>query len=522
VGGLFVDPGGEHALTEFYAEVLGERRDYADEVRRAKAKVLGEELGSDLNRLTQLFLDLCEQHRRYRDYTRDELHEALREAISCMPVYRTYIRADEANAGPDMVASEDVRSVERALAIARERRPALDGRLFDFLGDVLLLRVRGPLETELVARFQQLTGPAMAKGAEDTAFYSYNRLVSLNDVGGDPGRFGVSPFEFHASARRIYEHWPATLLATATHDHKRGEDARTRIAALSEIPEAWTAAVRRWRALASPYRSAAGPDPNLEYLLYQTLIGTWPIETDRLAAYLEKAAREAKEHTTWGAPDAEYEAAVRAFAIGLLGDERFRHDLETFLAPLVRAARISSLSQTLLRLTAPGIPDMYQGTERWDLSLVDPDNRRPVDYDERRGLLERALADDATSAGVLGAMDDGLPKLWLITRALAVRRERPDAFGGGPRGDYRPLEARGARAAHVVAFSRGGEVVTVVPRLVLGLGERMDWGDTSLPLPAGSWRDALSGVEHAGGDRPLSTVLAQFPVALLLATGPSG
>ena len=246
VGGLFVDPGGEHALTELYAEVIGERRDYHEEVRRTKALVLGEELGSDFNRLTQLFLDLCEQHRRHRDYTRDELHCGAPRGDRVHAVYRTYVRADDPSATP---TPDDERFITQALALARERRPDLDERLFGFLEDVLLLRVRGALETELVTRFQQLTGPAMAKGAEDTAFYTYHRLTSLNEVGGDPGRFGVSPFEFHAFARRTFERWPETLLATATHDHKRGEDVRPRISALSEIPDEWAAAVRRWRTI---------------------------------------------------------------------------------------------------------------------------------------------------------------------------------------------------------------------------------------------------------------------------------
>jgi (1->4)-alpha-D-glucan 1-alpha-D-glucosylmutase len=514
VGGLFVDPAGEHPLTELYAELTGRRVDFHEEVRQKKELVLNEELGSDLNRLTQLFLDVAERHRRHRDYTRDELHGGLRTVISCMPVYRTYVVAETGS-----VSRDDERWIRDAVALARERRADLDPGLFEFLEGILLLRVTGSLETELVMRFQQLTGPAMAKGAEDTAFFTYNRLAALNEVGGDPGRFGVSPFEFHAFAQRRAERWPRTMNTTSTHDTKRGEDVRTRIAALSEIPDAWASTVRRWRDTNAGYRSAAGlgaptaPDPDTEYLLYQTLVGAWPIKTDRLEAYLQKAMREAKVQTSWSAPNEAFERGVHEFTRAILRDDRFCHELETFLRPIVAAARISSLSQLLLKLTSPGIPDVYQGTEVWDLSLVDPDNRRPVDYAARRALL--SFVASAGPAEVMARMDEGAPKAWLFHRVLAFRNERPELFGPGS--EYRPLEAQGPRATNVIAFARGGRAVAVAPRLTLSLGDPPDWRGTRLALPAGRWRDVLSGGSASSGVVDVAALLREFPVALLVA-----
>ena len=506
VGGLFVDPAGEAPLTALYAEFTGESTDWPAVAHQKKHQLLREGLGSDVNRLTALFLEVCERHRRHRDYTRHDLHEALREMIAGFPVYRTYVEA-----GAGRVAEADVRAVTEAVGRAKRNRADLDSDLFDFLRDLLLLRVRGDLEAELVMRFQQVTGPAMAKGVEDTASYTFNRLVALNEVGGDPGRFGVSVEEFHRACAETRERWPTTMLATSTHDTKRSEDVRLRIALLSEIPERWSQAVRRWSTLNERYRRDGMPDRNTEYLFYQTLVGAWPIEPDRATAYMEKAAREAKVHTSWTSPSADWEAALREFVEGALADAMFREEFEAFLAPLVEPGRAASLAQTLLKLTAPGVPDLYQGSELWTESLVDPDNRRPVDYARRRELL-RACG-DATPEQVRARADEGLPKLWLIRRALDLRRRLPEAFGA--KADYAPLAARGARAGHVVAFARGGRVVTAAPRLLLGLGG--DWGDTILELPPGTWRSELTGEELAGGEVTVAALTARFPVALLFA-----
>ena len=360
VGGLFVDPAGEQPLTELYAEFTGESVDYPALVRAKKHQALHELLGSDVNRLTALFVEVCERHRRHRDYTRYELHEVLREVIACFPVYRTYVQAEAGH-----VTDDDVRYVTEAVERAKSCRPELDAALFDFLQDLLLLRVRGDLEGELVMRFQQLTGPTMAKGLEDTLFYCFNRLVSLNEVGGDPGHFGVSPAAFHQACLEAQRRWPQGMLATSTHDTKRSEDVRVRIHLLSEIPARWAEAVRRWAARNERYRRGGWPDRNTEYLLYQTLVGAWPLEVERAVTYMEKAIREAKVHTSWTHTNADYEEAVRGFVTDVLADPEFTADLAAFVASLVHAGRVNALAQTLLKLTAPGVPDLYQGTEVW-------------------------------------------------------------------------------------------------------------------------------------------------------------
>ncbi|HEX4498841.1 MAG TPA: malto-oligosyltrehalose synthase, partial [Thermoanaerobaculia bacterium] len=370
---------------------------------------------------------------------------------------------------------------------------------------------RGEAESELVMRFQQLTGPAMAKGVEDTAFYNFHRLVALNEVGGSPGEFGLSVEAFHHLSAESQRLWPTAQLATSTHDTKRSEDVRARLSLLAEIPEEWGDAVRRWCERNARHRRQDGcPDRNAEYLLYQTLVGAWPIDAERLTAYMEKATREAKVHTSWTRTNPDYEEALRDFVRGVLGDAAFVADLKAFVAPLVEPGRINSLTQTLLKLAAPGVPDLYQGSELWDLSLVDPDNRRPVDYDLRRRLLAE-LKEGMTPEAILARMDDGLPKLWLTHRALQLRRRLPEAFDA--RGSYEPLQVSGPRADHAIAFARGGEVAVVVPRLPLRLGG--DWEDTTVALPPGSWRDELTGEEVAGGERPVAELLARFPVALL-------
>lgn len=504
VNNLFVDPAAEAPLTKFYGEFTGEPTDFAALVRDKKQFVLREILAGDLNRLTALLVDICERHRRHRDYTRHELHEALREVIASFPVYRTYVRAE---AG--LVTDEDARIINRTIDDAKARRPDLDPELFDFFRGILLLRERGQLETEWVMRLQQLTGPVMAKGLEDTAFYCFNRLVSLNEVGGDPGHFGMSSDEFHAACAEAQACWPRTMLPSSTHDTKRSEDVRARINLLSEMPDHWSEAVSRWAGLNDRYRGERFPDRNAEYLLYQTLVGAWPIAVDRVLAYMEKASREAKTHTSWTDPNPIYDNALRTFVEGIMNNPEFTESLESFVRPLIEPGRINSLAQTLIKLTAPGIPDFYQGSEVWDLSLVDPDNRRPVDYELRRRLLAETKC--MSPEQIWARSDEGLPKLWLIRQTLRARRER-HLFQ--PQDSYRALTPCGAKSAHVIAFARNERAVTVVPRLPVKLAG--DWDDTAIEIPNGLWRNQITGEIFNGGASSVAKLLKRFPVALLL------
>jgi len=521
VGGLFVDPAGREPLLALYGGLTGLPTDFEEVVLAKKHVALREILAADLNRLTGLFVQVCERHRRYRDYTRHDLHEALREVVAGFPVYRTYVQPADGR-----VSDDDVAHVEQAVTDAAARRPEIDAELFTFLAELLLLRRRatsdapglpgsvGDVEADLVARFQQLTGPVMAKGVEDTAFYEYVPLVSLNEVGDSPGEWGTSVEAFHRGCEEAAARWPASMLATSTHDTKRSEDVRARLHLLSEMPGTWTEAVQRWRALNARHRAGPDlPDANAEYLLYQTLVGAWPLTADRAAAYMEKAAKEAKAHTSWIDPAPDYDAALAAFVHGVLEDEAFQADLGAFAEPLVAPGRVTSLAQTLVKLTAPGIPDTYQGSEVWDLSLVDPDNRRPVDYEFRRRLLAELAGLD--SAAVWSRPDDGLPKLHVVREALHLRRRRPEAFSAGS--TYTPLAVSGAKAGHVVAFCRGGQVATIVPRLVIGLDGA--WGNTVVELPAGAWRNVLMGNPVNGGPLPVAGLLATSPVALLERVG---
>jgi (1->4)-alpha-D-glucan 1-alpha-D-glucosylmutase len=503
-GGLFVDPRGEAPLNETHREFTGEQADFSVAAHEKKELVLREILDSDVSRLTALLVRICESRRGSRDYTRHELHETVRETIACFPVYRSYARAEARTISPVSVAA-----VWSAVNAARSSRPDLDARLFDLLGRILTLEMRGDLETEFVMRFQPLTSAAMAKGVEDTAFYSYLRLVSQNEVGGDPRRFSVTPEEFHRWCSDTQKNFPLTMLATSTHDTKRSEDVRARISLLSEIPSEWSAAVVRWSALNASHRRGDFPDKNTEYLLYQTLVGAWPLSPERLIEYTRKAAREAKEHTSWIEPNTAFEEALQNFIEGMLTGNDFLEDFQQFLGPLTEAARLTSLSLTLLKLTAPGIPDMYQGTELWDLSLVDPDNRRPVDYELRRQLL--ATLDQLSPEQILARSCEGLPKLWTIRQALRARNAYPRSFGS--EGCYQALWATGPKAANLVAFQRGQAVIAAAPRLLMTLGS---WTETSLEIPEGSWKNQFTGEIVPGGKTEVSALLRRFPVLLLV------
>lgn len=557
VTGILVDRAHFRVMDRIYRAYAGRTVAYADEVYEKKRLILRVSLASELQVLGHRLDQLSERHRRTRDFTLNTLTEALREVIAAFPVYRTYIRGFD-------VHPADRAAIEHAVRVARLRNPTTNVTVYDFVRDTLLLQ---PLpgaddeyrqaQLEFVMKFQQLTGPVMAKAVEDTVFYTFNRLVSLNEVGGDPERFGIPLEAFHARNAERAARWPYTMSATATHDTKRGEDVRARITVLSEVPRAWQTRLARWRRLNRRRREVVGerlaPSRNEEYLFYQTLVGVWPLGppdaaghaalVERLVAYVLKAIREAKVNTSWINPDAAYEQAVERFVRGVL-DRRenapFLADLEAFLAEVGDAGLFAALTQALLKVACPGVPDLYQGTELWDFSLVDPDNRRPVDYGRRAALLaelEAACAAPgadlrALAAELLVARRDGRVKLYLLWRALQARRRHPALRPGG---GYRPLSAAGPRAEHVCAFARthpDDHVVVVAPRWFTRLrgpdglpcGEAV-WGGTEVSLgglPAASrYRNLFTGEvvpAPAGAGGPalaLAAVLATFPVALL-------
>ncbi len=503
VGGLLMDPAAEESLTAFYHAFTGEPTDAASVVREKKRVVLEKLLAAEVSRLLRHLERIAAGDAGTCRLPLTALREGLVEMIACFPVYRTYVRA-EAGAVEDI----DRQVVLKTALLARARAPQF-GALFDLLERTLLLQESTTDTTEFVMRFQQLTGPAMAKGLEDTTFYCFNRFIGLNEVGGDPGRFAVSPTAFHEECRQQGVAWPDRMLATSTHDTKRSEDVRARLSLLSEIPGAWSGAVRRWAALNDRYRSGNAPIRNAEYLFYQTLVGAWPISEDRILAYMEKAVRESRQHTTWVEPDRTYEGALTRFIRSAMADPAFRADLAQFVADLVDAGYLNSLTQTLLKLTSPGVPDLYQGTELWDFSLVDPDNRRPVDFDERLQALRSIQGLAAESVWARRA--EGLPKLWLIRNVLVFRSRHPECFDA--QAGYRPLQAEGPRAHHCVAYLRGDGLACVAPRLTLAW--RGQWTDTHLVLPPGRWHLELTGEDAEGGGVPLDHLLRRFPVALL-------
>jgi (1->4)-alpha-D-glucan 1-alpha-D-glucosylmutase len=510
-GNLFIDPTGERSMTELYAKLAKKTTSFQDIAYEKKLYILKDKFGSEVARLVDLLAESAAGQWRFRDVEREQLRELVNEIIACFPVYRTYARLDPPNEQAEL-SEQDRRAVETAFKRLEERRPDIDEDLSTFLREILLLRRRGAPEAELVMQFQQLTVPVMAKGIEDTAFYCYYRLLALNEVGGDPTRFGVTPEEFHRTilARRRSG---TAMLATSTHDTKRSEDVRARLALLSEIPALWAGAVMRFSKLAERHKvSADEPGPNTEYLFWQTVVGAHPIDPERAARYMLKALREAKGRTAWVRPDEEYEKSVTGFVKAVLSDEELMTEVSAFAALLVEPGRVNALSQKLLALTAPGVPDIYQGTELWDLSLVDPDNRHPVSFELRHQLLRELPS--LSPEEILRRGDEGLPKLCVVARALDVRRRHPSLFAADA--PYEPISAQGSRAEHAVAFARAGRAVTVIPRLVMKLAR--DFRDTSITLPPGTFRNVFTG-EDWSGTVELSGLLRRFPVALLVTEG---
>ncbi|HUD39766.1 MAG TPA: malto-oligosyltrehalose synthase [Streptosporangiaceae bacterium] len=511
-GELFVDPAGRQAILAGYATFTGSTPDLAEITRAAKLQIMTDDLATEVERLTAELDDICERYRRQRDYTRRELRESLREVLAAFAVYRCYPRP-----GHDVTLADRAK-VAAAVTAARGRRPDLDAELFDFIGRLLVMRYEGDAEARFAVRFAQVSAPVMAKGVEDTAFYRYQPLICLNEVGGDPARFGGSVDDFHDAMRYAALHWPDTMLALSTHDTKRSGDVRARISVLSELPLAWNAAVTIWSEHNAKHKKRSArhgrggwPDRPAEHLLYQTLVGAWPISAERLAAFMVKAAREAKLQTSWTDPNTSYESALTEFVTALLADPGFVAAVEEFLGKhsIVTRGRLNSLAQVALLLTCPGVPDIYQGTEVWDNSLVDPDNRRPVDFASRGALLAELA--DAGPAETYAFDDAGGPKIWLIARLLAHRRAYPGVYDRSS--GYEPLEILGAHADRFVGFTRTGGLAVIVPRLVTSTAD--PWTGTEVILPSGRWVSVLTGHQVEGGRLRAATLLRQFPVQVL-------
>lgn len=503
---LLVHPEGLREIGTIYSEFTGRTQSFEELAHEKKLLVAQEGMGSDVNRLTSLFVEICESRRDRRDYTRAEIRRAIREVAASFTIYRTYVVAERQE-----IVEDDRKAIAEAVARAKEHRTDIDAGLFDFIGDVLALVEGGTLESEFVARFQQFTSPVMAKGIEDTAFYCFNRLVTLNEVGGAPDIDGLSVEQFHQYCAQMQAAWPATMTTLATHDTKRGDDVRARLAALTEISSEWRKTLRRWSRMNTQLHAPDAPDRNTEYLLYQTLLATWPISEERLTAYMQKATREAKEQTSWTQNSEAFEKGLAAFIHSLLESRPFIAELERQVALIDHAGYINSLTQTLLHYTALGVPDTYQGSELWDFRLVDPDNRTPVDYNQRQSMLDE-LKHGLSPEVIMQRAASGLPKLWVIHTALHLRNEHPDWFGA--EAAYLPLNVSGVRSAHAIAFQRGDSLCAIAQRWPIKL--KSSWAGTTVDLPEGQWRNAFTGDQVPGGRQRLDTIIKRFPVALLV------
>ena len=501
--GVLVNREGLKKLGEHYTAFTGDDSDFPGVAHDKKIAVEQEALGSDVNRLTTLFVDICESNRDQRDFTRAEIRRAIREGTACFSVYRTYVVPER-----NEIGEEDRKRIQRAIESAKGNRADIDGGLFDFMRDVLTLKVIGKTETEFVNRFEQFTAPVMAKGVEDTAYYCWNRLAAMNEVGGDPDCDGFTLEHFHNYQMRMQQTFPMTMTTLGTHDTKRSDDVRARMIVLTEMPDAFAEAVRRWSTHNAKFRGGDQIDTGTEWFLYQTLVGAWPISKERLREYMQKAMREAKVRTSWVANNAEYENALSGYIDAILGDQEFVAELEKFVGEIATAGRINSLAQTLMKYTAPGVPDLYQGGELWDFTLVDPDNRRPVDYARRGALLKEMQS--LNVGQVLERGDEGLPKLWVVHKALLLRKEHPGWFG--PAAEYAPLPVEGRERERVIAYRRGDRVLTVVPRWSQAAKA---WGETAVEVPEGRWKNRLTGAEFEGGRVLVGELLKTFPVALL-------
>ena len=519
---LFVDSSNERAFDSIYTKFIGKDEPFETLTYRCKQLIMQASMASELSVLGHRLDRLSERDRRSRDFTLNSVTHAIQEIIACFPVYRTYITGEA-----DGILDRDRVYLWQAVTHAKRRNPAVSGLVFDFVRDLLLKTADSgdqdrDEQLKFVMKFQQITSPVTAKGIEDTAFYRYQRFISLNEVGSDPQQFGIAPSLLHQHMKVRQKHWPGALSTTSTHDTKRSEDVRARLNVLSELPKAWKDHVTRWEKLNRGFKTKAEdeswPSRNDEYLLYQTLLGVWPLEkmddeayarfAERIQAYMNKAVKEAKEHSSWISPDAEYEGALRQFIARLLdrsSQNAFLDDFLSFQDRLAQYGLYNSLSQLLMKMAVPGVPDLYQGTELWDFSLVDPDNRRPVDYVERARLLADLTKAAASPSNRVALMQelfaqrmDGRIKLFVAAEGLRFRRDHRALFQAG---DYVPLERMGEKGEQLFAFARihGEEsLVTLVPRLLTRvipdahtppLGNDV-WKDTWLAVPA--WREGTT------------------------------
>lgn len=534
---VLADSGAEKKITAIYERFTRNQQSFTDLVYEKKKLTMQLALSSEVTALGRALDELSEMHRHYRDLTGNTLTFAVREVIACFPVYRTYVSED------GIISPEDEKVVIRAILAARRRNPVIEKSVFDFIRNILMLRLPETLSEDqraahirFVMKFQQCSGPVMAKGLEDTSFYIYNRLAALNEVGGNPGQFGISVDEFHRiNAARGTSH-PHCLLATSTHDTKRSEDTRMRMVSLSEMPDEWKKALQVWSKLNKKHKTLiegeAAPSSNEEYLIYQTLLGTWPFvpfsEEDlelyigRIKQYMMKALKEAKLNSSWTEPNEPWEKAVEDFIARILDRKisaAFLSGLESFAPRIAELGAMNSLSEVVLKCTSPGVPDLYQGTELWDFSLVDPDNRRPVDYDERKALL--ATVEGSSVEDLLADWQSGRIKLAFLQRLLTFRRDHAEFFRNS---SYEAIEVSGTFANSVLAYQRvfeDGRLMVVVPRLSKALGFApigTTWQDTELAVDGLSgkpWFNVLTKGDVELANARLESIFSELPFAVL-------
>jgi (1->4)-alpha-D-glucan 1-alpha-D-glucosylmutase len=491
---------GEGPLTALYHRFAGALDSFDEVEEDARHEILEHWLAGDAKRVALALHRMCQDDLDLRDYSLRDASILIRELVAGARVYRTYVSTEGAT-------DADVARLAALCQRVRHRRPDVPEPLIDLVARLFATGGEGPNGLEFVRRFQQLSTATAAKAVEDTAAYRDVRYLALNEVGCDPRRFSVSPSEFHDTIASRQRQHPLTMHGTSTHDSKRGEDVRARLSVLSEIPDLWTETIERWGRRSDAWRVDGQPDRNLEYALYQTLVGAWPLSRERAHVHVEKAAREAKVFTDWLNPSAEYERALHHFVDDIFGDSSFIAEIAAFVDALHPADWIKGLSQQLLKLTIPGVPDLYQGSELWHRTLVDPDNRRLVDYACRQARLD--ACDRMDVAAVLARMDEGLPKLWTTSRTLRLKARQ--AALADPASSYAPLEIRGPAAARAVGFLRGGEVAVVVPIRAWA----PEWADTQVRLPDGGWQHVLADTTIDGGAVDLETLFGAFPVALL-------